>query len=131
MSRPKRGTRGSRTERPSWDADPAGRTDAGFTCVHCARLVPQAALGTSQRNHCPFCLWSAHVDIRPGDRNCLCRSAMEPVALWAAEGGELRVLHRCTGCGVIKPNRLAGDDAEDVIDELVARLVRARGGRER
>ncbi len=131
MSRPKRGTRGSRSERPAWDADPAGRADAGFTCVHCGRFVPEIAFGTSQRNHCPSCLWSAHVDIRPGDRNSLCRAPMEPIALWAEAGGELRVLHRCTGCGAVKPNRLAGDDDDDVVDELVERLVCARSGRAR
>lgn len=56
---------------------------------------------------------------------------MEPIALWAATDGELRVLHRCTGCGAVKPNRLAGDDDDAAVDELVERLVRARGGRVR
>ena len=125
MSRPKRGTRGSHTERPSWDSrdeTPAG----GFHCAHCGSLVPESSLGTSQRNHCPFCLWSLHVDIRPGDRNSLCRAPMEPIALWASEGEELRLLHRCSGCGVIKPNRIAGDDADDAIDAIVDRLNRVR-----
>ncbi|MFW5685529.1 MAG: RNHCP domain-containing protein [Spirochaetota bacterium] len=120
MSRPKRGTRGSRTERPAWDAEPAAQGEtAGFECAHCGRLVPEQSLGTSQRNHCPFCLWSVHVDIKPGDRSSLCRAPMEPIALWASDGDELRILHRCGGCGVIKPNRIAGDDSEDALAELV------------
>ena len=98
MSRPKRGTRGSHTERPGWDSHDAAPEAGGFHCAHCGRLAPESSLGTSQRNHCPFCLWSLHVDIRPGDRNSLCRSPMEPIALWASDGKELRLLHRCTGC---------------------------------
>lgn len=66
------------------------------------------------------------MDIKPGDRSALCRAAMEPIALWASEGDELRILHRCTGCGVIKPNRVAGDDSEQELDRLVDRLVQAR-----
>ncbi|MFW5737336.1 MAG: RNHCP domain-containing protein [Spirochaetota bacterium] len=127
MSRPKRG-RGTGAERPSWTNN--GPTEPGeapgFTCAHCGRFVPDRSHGTSQRNHCPYCLWSVHVDIKPGDRASLCRAPMEPVALWACEGDELRILHRCTGCGVIKPNRVAGDDSEEALDELVERLVRAR-----
>jgi hypothetical protein len=47
---------------------------------------------------------------------------MEPIALWVADSGELRVIHRCTGCGMLKPNRLAGDDSETVVTELIERL---------
>ncbi len=131
MSRPKQGTRGSRGERPAGDSGRAAAAGGAFECVHCGRTVPDRAPGTDQRNHCPYCLWSAHVDIRPGDRNSLCRAPMEPVALWVCEGGELRIMHRCTGCGTIKPNRLAGDDSDDVIDELVERLVCSRSRRSR
>jgi hypothetical protein len=133
MSRPKRG-RGQGSERPSWiaggkDGVHTGGEDADdFVCAHCGLAVAATSPGTSQRNHCPHCLWSLHVDIRPGDRAALCRAPMEPIALWVSEGGELRLLHRCTGCGVIKPNRIAGDDSEAVIDALVDRLVRARSG---
>jgi hypothetical protein len=126
MSRPKRGTRGSSTGRPSWDGTHSqpGAT-GGFECAHCGRLVPESSHGTGQRNHCPHCLWSLHVDIKPGDRNSLCRAEMEPVALWVSEGEELRILHRCSGCGVIKPNRVAGDDSEVELARLVDRLVTA------
>lgn len=65
------------------------------------------------------------MDIKPGDRNSLCRAEMEPIALWVSASGELRILHRCTGCGVIKPNRVAGDDSEDELDRLVRTLARA------
>lgn len=126
MSRPKRGTRGSRSERPSWES-PTPESAGGFPCVHCGRLIPTLTPGSGQRNHCPHCLWSVHVDIRPGDRSSLCRAPMEPIALWASEGDELRILHRCTGCGVVKPNRVAGDDSDATITALVTALVRATG----
>ena len=37
------------------------KNDSGFTCAHCGREVE--ALGYTSRNHCPFCLWSLHVDV--------------------------------------------------------------------
>ena len=43
---------------------------------------------------------------------------MEPVALWASAGNELRIVHRCSKCGVLKPNRVAGDDSDDAIRAL-------------
>lgn len=37
---------------------------------------------------------------------------MEPVALEVRDGSEWAIIHRCTGCGVLKTNRIAGDDHE-------------------
>ncbi|MFP4549384.1 MAG: RNHCP domain-containing protein [Spirochaetales bacterium] len=124
MSRPKRT---GPSKRPSWESAledvrvPLGGAPE-LVCVHCGRSFPDQAPGTGQRNHCPFCLWSRHVDVRPGDRASLCAKPMEPVALWVAESGELRVIHRCSGCGILKPNRLAGDDSEEVVAEIADRL---------
>ena len=42
------------------------KNDSGFVCSHCGKKVEP--LGYTSRNHCPFCLWSRHVDIFPGDR---------------------------------------------------------------
>lgn len=132
MSRPRRG-RGDGTKRPGWHDAVAGEDDGadpgslpGFICVHCGGFVPEMALGTGQRNHCPHCLWSVHVDIKPGDRRSLCASEMEPVAIWVVDSGEWRLIHRCTGCGVLKPNRTAGDDSDSAIDALIRRLERSR-----
>ena len=125
MSRPQRG-RGDRTERPAWtpgspDTEESG-SPAGFLCAHCGAFVPEPAFGTGQRNHCPHCLWSLHVDIKPGDRRSLCTAAMEPIAIWVAQSDEWRLIHRCSGCGVLKPNRIAGDDSEGAIGALADRL---------
>jgi hypothetical protein len=51
---------------------------------------------------------------------------MEPIALWVSAADELRIIHRCTGCGVLKPNRIAGDDSEARIDEIAGRLAAVR-----
>ena len=129
MSRPNRGTRGMGYRRPAWD-DPEG-PESGFACVHCGAFVPDVSPGTSQRNHCPRCLWSLHVDLKPGDRQSLCRAEMEPAALWVSGGDELRIVHRCSGCGVLKPNRIAGDDSEEALEALVQRLTTHWGARPR
>lgn len=76
--------------------------------------------GGSQRNHCPLCLHSAHVDVRPGDRSANCGSTMEPISIWV-RGGEWVLLHRCLGCGVIHSNRIAADDNEIALMSLAAR----------
>lgn len=67
--------------------------------------------GGRHRNHCPYCLWSRHVDGRvPGDRASDCGSVMQPVGVVARANGEQAVLHRCLGCGVERHCRVAADD---------------------
>ena len=53
------------------------KNDASFICENCGKEV--LPLGYSSRNHCPFCLWSLHLDINPGDRASECGGKMEPV----------------------------------------------------
>jgi transcription elongation factor Elf1 len=58
--------------------------EKGFRCEYCGAYVytlPMIA-GVNNRNHCPFCLWSRHVDyLKPGDRMSACRAAMQPIGL--------------------------------------------------
>jgi hypothetical protein len=54
--------------------------NAGFRCERCGTVVVPVTNG-SYRNHCPACLWSKHVDVRPGDRAGACRGPMRPVGL--------------------------------------------------
>ena len=49
--------------------------NTGFACVHCTLPVPANTDG-HYRNHCPYCLWSLHVDDLPGDRASECRAPM-------------------------------------------------------
>jgi hypothetical protein len=100
--------------------DPGAEEAAGstFHCINCQSLVTSAPDGTEQRNHCPHCLWSRHVDFRTGDRRSACRSAMEPIAVWVKPNGEWSVVHRCKACGALRDNRIAGDDDELVLLSL-------------
>ncbi|MCI2169943.1 RNHCP domain-containing protein [Schleiferilactobacillus perolens] len=81
-----------------------------FTCKVCGRPVMPNGAGTDQRNHCPNCLSSLHVDIEPGDRQANCGGIMDPVAVWVRKGGEWAIIHRCRQCGELSSNRIAADD---------------------
>jgi len=99
----------------------------GFECAHCHHWVAfDKFIGTHYRNHCPFCLWSKHVDEKKsGDRLALCHGDMEPIGLtFKKEGfdkygkprqGELMVIHQCQDCGHVSINRLAADDDSQII----------------
>jgi RNHCP domain len=86
------------------------RRSGSFRCRHCSLDVPDQAVGTAHRNHCPNCLWSRHVDDTPGDRAAECGALMEPIAITVRGGGEWVLVHRCAGCGEVHLNRTAGDD---------------------
>ena len=94
-----------------------------FVCVYCGRTVSSEAPGTSHRNHCPWCLRSAHLDDQAGDRASSCGSIMEPIAISVRRGKEWVIIHRCTGCGALKENRIAGDDNELALLSLAVRPV--------
>ena len=99
----------------------------GFRCCNCGQWVPFTEfMGTKHRNHCPYCLWSKHVDLeKPGDRKSKCQAGMKPIGLtFKHEGvdkygrlrqGELMLIHECTSCGKISINRIAADDNEEMI----------------
>lgn len=81
-----------------------------FTCVHCGKNVLPLEHG-SYRNHCPFCLYSLHVDLQgPGDRESLCRSPMAPVGLEQRGNKGWMIVHECVRCGKRIPNKAAPDD---------------------
>lgn len=113
----------SRTSRAWSQHAPSG---AAFVCAHCGLTVPGDPPGTRQRNHCPHCLHSLHVDIVVGDRRSLCAGVMDPISLWVRHGEELALLHRCRRCGLIRSNRVAGDDDRERLLEL-SRLLHAAG----
>ena len=96
--------------------------NADFTCKYCGYFVSArtSISGVVNRNHCPYCLHSRHVDLfEAGDRLCACKALMEPVGLAFkrtrdkyANGtqGELMLVHRCVSCGDLSINRIAADD---------------------
>ena len=95
--------------------------DGPFICERCGSAVGPAESGTEHRNHCCRCLWSLHVDMRPGDRRSGCRGLMEPIAIWVQRNGEWALVHRCTDCGVVRTNRIAGDDSGLLLMSLAVR----------
>jgi hypothetical protein len=79
----------------------SSRSD-GFTCITCKQFIPTRAWGTSHRNHCPFCLWSRHLDEQPGDRRAPCRGPMQPIGVEVRRDGEWAIIHRCTSCNALR-----------------------------
>ncbi len=95
--------------------------EPAFRCIRCDLTVSADAPGTDHRNHCPTCLWSRHLDMRPGDRAAACGGGMEPIAVAARRGGEWGLIHRCKECGAVRVNRIAGDDNAALLVSLAAR----------
>lgn len=109
--------------------------NADFTCQHCRRYVSADTFlaGAQNRNHCPYCLWSRHLDqFEPGDRLAACKAGMRPVALsvkrsrkkYVSRSGELMLVHQCTGCGKVSINRIAADDIADYVFEVYEASLR-------
>jgi uncharacterized Zn finger protein len=96
-------------------------TNNAFVCAHCGRNV-QALDNGSYRNHCPYCLYSLHVDINPGDRANECKGLLEPVGVdYNAKKGWV-ILHRCERCGEVRRNKAALDDSVSDDYELIVSL---------
>ncbi|MFP4432025.1 MAG: RNHCP domain-containing protein [Spirochaetaceae bacterium] len=96
-------------------------TIEAFICRNCGHTVAPTENGTANRNHCSHCLYSLHLDLRPGDRRSGCRGLMVPIAVWVRPDGEWSILHRCERCGCIRANRIAGDDNEASLLALAAK----------
>jgi hypothetical protein len=98
-----------------------------FRCAHCHALVSSAHLlsGVNNRNHCPYCLWSCHLDLfAAGDRLSACKAPMSPIGLTMKKSrnkyqrdlrGELMLVHQCTDCGTLSINRIAADDDSETV----------------
>lgn len=89
-----------------------------YKCGRCEKAFSDEAIGTKNRNHCPFCLWSKHVDEEIGDRASKCGGLMRPICFAEKKDGEIMVIHECLSCGKISKNRIAGDDSEEKIIEI-------------
>lgn len=115
MSRSRRGPGAMRRRRRGPD-----REGPSFRCRRCGLEIGRDAPGTRHRNHCPFCLWSVHVDERPGDRASACGGGMEPIAVWVRPDCEWALVHRCGSCHALRANRIAGDDDAAALLALAA-----------
>lgn len=83
--------------------------NTAFGCARCGAHVRPLVTG-SYRNHCPTCLWSLHLDVRPGDRAAGCGGLMRPVGLDHRSGKGWMVVHVCRRCGHVQRTRAALDD---------------------
>lgn len=114
--------------------DKRGDSFSGFWCMGCHQYVPAAAMfsGVQNRNHCPYCLRSRHLDLfEAGDRLAACKAVMKPVGLtvkktakkYGPVQGELMLIHLCVECGKLSINRIAADDdAQRVLEMFEASL---------
>lgn len=100
------------------------KNDASFVCAHCGKTVEP--LGYSSRNHCPFCLWSLHLDVNPGDRAADCGGQMEPVRVEVDARRGFVIVHRCTRCGAVRRNRAAHEAKVQPDDKRL--LIRLTAG---
>jgi len=101
-----------------------------FLCGHCGNIVSASHTfsGVNNRNHCPYCLWSCHLDLfAAGDRLSACKGRMKPAGLTMKKSrnkyrldarGELMLIHECIECGVLSINRIAADDDPESIVEV-------------
>ena len=107
-----------------------------FRCGHCNNFVSAAHVfsGVNNRNHCPYCLWSRHLDLYvAGDRLSACKGQMKPIGLTMKKsrnkyrresGGELMLIHECVECGGLSINRIAADDdPASIMDTFRASLA--------
>ena len=81
------------------------KKDEAFVCLHCGKEV--LPMGTSSRNHCPFCLWSLHVDINPGDRANDCGGLLRPIRSEPDAKRGFIIIHKCERCGAVVRNKAA------------------------
>ncbi|MDD3119965.1 MAG: RNHCP domain-containing protein [Candidatus Gracilibacteria bacterium] len=81
-----------------------------FICEKCGKEVNLHPDG-SARNHCPYCLYSKHLDKNfPGDRESECGGIMEPIGIDYKKNKGYMIKHKCSKCGKEIPNKTASDD---------------------
>lgn len=111
-------------------------TFGDFRCAHCGGWVSSLSLlsGVQNRNHCPYCLWSCHLDLfAAGDRLSACKAPMRPIGLTlkrnrnkyqTGPGGEMMLIHECEDCRALSINRIAADDDLETIQSVFQASLR-------
>ena len=89
--------------------------DEKFICKNCGMEVEP--LGYTARDHCPYCLYSIHIDINPGDRANTCLGLLKPIAIEKFKDS-YKIVYRCIKCNQIHKNIMANDDDMNLIIEL-------------
>ena len=95
--------------------------NTGFVCTNCGKPVAKLTNG-SYRNHCPFCLYSLHVDNAVGDRGSECLGKMKPTEIVFNSRKGYQIIHICQKCDTKRVNKIAENtvmpDDFDVILKL-------------
>ena len=89
--------------------------DEEFICENCHKQVQK--LNYTARDHCPYCLYSKHVDILPGDRKNTCQGLLEPINIEKYKN-TYKIIYKCQKCGNLHKNIMATDDNFEKIIEL-------------
>lgn len=88
------------------------KKDEAFTCINCGKEV--SPLGYTTRDHCPYCLYSIHIDIMPGDRANTCKGILKPIGIEKFKD-TYKIVYRCEKCHEEHKNIMATDDSLDEI----------------
>lgn len=81
-----------------------------FVCENCWKNVEKHS-EWSARNHCPFCLFSKHLDENfPWDRQSECFWKMAPVDIDYKKNKWYMIKHKCQKCDKEILNKIAPDD---------------------
>lgn len=80
--------------------------NTNFVCANCNKTVVALTNG-SYRNHCPFCLYSLHVDEGIGDRQSSCLGLMEPREIVYNSKKGYQIIHVCHKCNAKRLNKIA------------------------
>ena len=89
--------------------------DENFICENCGKDVKK--LNYTARDHCPYCLYSKHVDIMPGDRENDCKGLLEPIKIEKFKN-TYKIIYKCQKCRELHKNIIANDDDMNLISEL-------------
>lgn len=79
--------------------------------------MPVEKLNYTARDHCPYCLYSKHVDNFPGDRLNECHGLLRPIGIEKFKQS-YKILYECEKCKEHHKNIMAKDDNMDIIIEL-------------
>ena len=89
--------------------------DESFICEYCNKTVEK--LNYTSRDHCPYCLYSKHVDVLPGDRANTCKGMLKPIGVEKFKE-TYKIIYKCEKCNEIHKNVIAVDDDFDKIIDL-------------
>jgi len=86
-----------------------------FICKNCKAKVH----GNGYTDHCPYCLYSLHVDINPGDRRAKCSGLMEPIGV-EIKSQKYIINYKCQKCGYQHRIKAANNDNKEEIIKLMS-----------